>query len=103
MTTSVPVQTVSAVSGLQILASVVFSIPLNQTAGLRNVYLFAEDLWLYNYDKVQYEGVMSIAFNVTALIQSIKFNVFESAFHWGRYGDTMLVSNYEPYTRPKFV
>ena len=48
----VPEQALSAVSFLKILASVVLSTPLNQATGLRSAYLFAEDLWLYSYDKV---------------------------------------------------
>lgn len=50
--TPVPEQTLSAADFLKILASVVLSTPLNKASGLRSAYLFAEDLWLYNYDKV---------------------------------------------------
>lgn len=51
-------------------ASVVFSLPVNHIVGLRYLYLFAEDLWLYVYDKVEYEGAMSLAFNISASIES---------------------------------
>ena len=45
-----------------------FSMPLNHAPGLRIVYLFAEDLWLYNYHKIKHEGTLNLVFNTTLII-----------------------------------
>ena len=45
-----------------------FSMPLNQAPGLRIVYLFADNLWLYNYDKIKHEGTLDLVFNTTSII-----------------------------------
>ena len=83
--------------------SVVFSLPINHIAGLRYFYLFAEDLWLYNYDMVEYEGAMRLVFNSSASIESFKFNLFETRLHWREYCGTMGFSDYRKFTRQKFV
>ena len=74
------------------------SIPINQFRGLRYLYLLMEDLWLYNYDKVDYGGTIFIVFNTTATIESLKFLALDNLFHWQSSSDSLPLSDYKPYT-----
>ena len=58
---------------------------------------------MYHYDKVDYEGVLSLAFNATFTIESIKFNLLESKLHWNQYVGYLRISDYRNFTRPKFL
>ena len=70
----------------------VFQLPASSIAGLKYGYLFAEDLWLYHYGKVKYEGVINTVFNVTAMIESMKFSVLDKILHWEQYSDSLPLS-----------
>ena len=71
--------------------------------GLRFFYLLAEDLWLYSYDKYEYEGITYTIFNTTSTIEAWKFLVLDSEMQWGKANGSMKLSDYKPYTRNKFV
>ena len=85
------------------MASLLFSTPASQVVGLRYVYLFVEDLWLYHYDKVEYKGTMNLVFNATYSIEKVKFNILETKLSLNRYSDRLCISDYRPFTREKFV
>lgn len=53
---------------LKYTTAVIFSSVLNHAPGVRYAYFFTEDLWLYNYDKVAYEGTLLMVFNTTTEI-----------------------------------
>ena len=83
--------------------SLVFSTPFNEAPGLRFAYLFAQDLWLYCYDKEDHGGAIILVFNTTATVSTLKFMVFERFLHWQKYKDSLPISDYIPFTREKFV
>ena len=58
---------------------------------------------MYHYDKVDYEGGLSLAFNATFTIESMKFNLLESRLHWNQYVGYLRISDYRNFTRGKFV
>lgn len=68
--------------GLKFTAATIFSVPLSQMGGIKNAYLFAEDLWLYHYDVVEHEGLLGLVFNVTSAIQGMKFLILDDILHW---------------------
>lgn len=45
-------------SSAHLTVSMAFSLPINHAAMIKYAYLFAEDVWLYNYDRVHYEGLL---------------------------------------------
>ena len=85
------------------IVAIVLSLPANHFPGLQYFYLSAEDIWLYRYDKVEYQGIIYVVFNTTATIESLKFSVLDRIFHWQDFGDSLPVSDYEPYTREEFI
>lgn len=90
---------------MKYIVSIIFSLPSNHIVGVRFVYLFAEDLWFYVYDKQDYEGVVWIVFNTTATIELWKFMVFDQFLNWGSFSESLPTSEYqyEYYARKKFV
>lgn len=83
--------------------SVVFSTSASQIKGLRPIYLFSEDLWLYAYDKIEHEGLLKEVFNITATVSSMKMNCLDQYLHWNDYNNYLPISDYMPYSREKFV
>ena len=67
------------------------------------MYLLMENIWLYHFDKVEYEGALYVLFNTTAAIESLKFLALDNLFHWQSSSYSLPVSDYKPYTRKKFV
>lgn len=85
------------------IVAVVLSLPANHFAGLQYLYLSAEDIWLYHYDKEEYQGIICVVFNTTTTIESLKFSVLDSVFHWQDFGGSLPISDYQPYAREEFI
>ena len=87
-----------ALTYIKLIGPAALSIPAGQVPGLRHIYLLAEDVWMYHYNKEEYEGAIFLVFNATANIESLKFAVSNSIFHWQNSGDYLPISDYKPYT-----
>lgn len=83
--------------------SAVMSLPMNHILMIKYAYLFVEDVWLYNYDAVRYEDTLELVFNVSSLIELMKFRLLDKMLNLLQYQDGLGISNYQPYTRPRFI
>lgn len=81
---------------------VMFSTCFNHMVGVRNIYLFVEDLWLYNYDGVEHPGVLYEVFNTITMIEMFKFTYLEKYLNWSSIGNNLGLSDYQPFTRKRF-
>lgn len=91
-------------SAAHLTISALLSLPLNHAVLLKYAYLFVEDVWLYNYDSVRYEGTMAVVFNTSSLIESMKFRVLDRLLGLLPYQQAMGFSEqYSNFTRPRFV
>ena len=79
--------------------AVLMAIPTNHGTFFRYFYILAEDLWLYNYDKYDYEGAMWLALNVTAELELLKFDIVCRFINFQELKSKIFVSDYKPYTR----
>lgn len=70
---------------------------------VKYAYLFVEDLWLYNYDQVRHEGVLELVFNVTFMIESMKFVILDRVFGLLSSQERMGISDYRGFTRERFL
>lgn len=76
---------------------------ISHLAGLRQVYLLAEDLWLYHYDKIEYQGTLDMVFNTTTSLQLLKLEALDGVFNLQKYGEYLPISEYKPWNRQRFV
>ena len=83
--------------------AIIMAIPTNHGTFLRYLFIFAEDLWLYNYDKYDYEGAMGLALNVTAELELLKFDIVYRFINFQELKSKIFVSDYKPFTRKKYV
>ena len=83
--------------------AIVSGMPVNHGAFLRYLFIFAEDLWLHNYDKYDYEGVMGLALNASAELELLKFDIVYRFINLQELKSKIFVSDYKPYTRKKYV
>ena len=88
---------------MNITLSVIFSLPLNQIMSFKYAVFFADDLWLYYYDKREYSGVLEEIFFTITSLERMKFRIFSKVASLDGAQESLPLSDYKNYTRSQFV
>lgn len=82
--------------------SAFISLPFRTKHGLRVIYVFVRDFWMYNYDNRRYSGLLKEIINSVTVLELMKFRFLDNFLGLAHYANELHISDYSQYTLGKF-